>query len=154
MSLSRNLCTILEQMGEEDKKENLNNILESIMNNYLGEDIELILVLLEQIKGVLDFICRRSMDKQEHSRVIISSVLPWLKRLLKSEEAILKQKSGDCLQEVCERLSEEERGEHILTIMLELGHDDINVDNRVIAVNLLTSLCLMLERQVVEGFLA
>lgn len=69
-------------------------------------------------------------------------MIPLLKNLLKSEENNIKEKSGSLLSQVSLKLDQKQRGEHILTIMLELSHDDINSNNRVIAIDLLTSLCL------------
>ena len=45
-----------------------------------------------------------------------------------------KEKAAEEMSKIAQILNEDECGKHILTIVLELAHDDTNEENRTIAV--------------------
>ena len=54
-------------MSEQDKNNNLINILKSVFENYLNEHSQIVLIMLDQLPGILDFICKRSLDNNNNN---------------------------------------------------------------------------------------
>ena len=73
-------------------------------------------------------------------RLLVNTLLPLLSQLVSDSQAAVRHAAGDGLVAVAELLRVEDRGQHILTTVLQLSHDDEQEDLRMAAVVLLNQL--------------
>ena len=61
-------------------------------------------------------------------------MLPTLSKLLTSQNMQIKEDAGEEMGKIAYILNEEDRGKYILTTVLSMAHDDLNENNRIVAV--------------------
>ena len=54
--------------------------------------------------------------------------------LISNEDMGIKTHAGEIIGDLIKILSEEDRGKYILTLVLNMAHDDTNENNRIVAV--------------------
>lgn len=60
-----------------------------------------------------------------------------MSKLLSSQNMQIKEEAGEEIGKIAYILSEEDRGKYVLTTVLTMAHDDLNEDNRIVAVQVL-----------------
>jgi serine/threonine-protein phosphatase 4 regulatory subunit 1 len=85
-------------------------------------------------------------------RLLISTLLPLLSQLVSDSQAAVRHAAGDGLVAVAELLRVEDQGQHILTTVLQLSHDDEQEDLRMAAVVLLNQLAKYLGPELCHQF--
>ena len=85
-------------------------------------------------------------------RLLINSLLPLLSTLVSDSQAAVRHAAGDGLVAVAELLHVEDQGQHILTTVLQLSHDDEQEDLRMAAVVLLNQLAKYLGPELCHQF--
>lgn len=53
---------------------------------------------------------------------------------------VLKTHAGEIIGDLVKILNEEDRGKYILTLVLNMSHDDENENNRIVAVQVLLNI--------------
>eukprot|EP00903_Cladosiphon_okamuranus_P014228 g13217.t1 len=106
----------------------------------LAEDQELVVRqhLGEQLEEIARF-CRLQ-GKEAGYRLIIEIVLPTLAKLLGDQQAEVRQAAGESLVGVANLMKPIDLGHHVLTIVLQLAHDDEQEELRMTAAALLNDL--------------
>ncbi|CAM9673604.1 unnamed protein product [Ectocarpus sp. 12 AP-2014] len=106
----------------------------------LAEDQELVVRqhLGEQLEEIARF-CRLQ-GKEAGYRLIIEIVLPTLAKLLGDPQAEVRQAAGESLVGVANLMKPIDLGHHVLTIVLQLAHDDEQEELRMTAAALLNDL--------------
>ena len=59
--------------------------------------------------------------------------------LISNEDMGIKTHAGEIIGDLIKILSEEDRGKYILTLVLNMAHDDTNENNRIVAVQVISS---------------
>lgn len=85
-----------------------------------------------------------SSGKDRGYRLILETILPILSQLLGDSKAEVRQTAGEALVGVAALMKPSDLGQYVLTIVLQLAHDDVNEEVRMTAAGLLNDLAEML----------
>ncbi|CAD8065192.1 unnamed protein product [Paramecium sonneborni] len=114
-----------------------------IMEKYKNEDERFQIMFIEQ----LNLIYEGSHQAQQPVIQILSFFL--LNSILK-----IKELAGCQLTKIALHLQGDEKGNQLLPIIIKMAHDDLNQDNRIVALQLMGKLSSMFGIQLSESFIA
>ncbi|CAK91467.1 unnamed protein product (macronuclear) [Paramecium tetraurelia] len=117
--------------------------LPMIMEKYKNEDERFQIMFIEQ----LNLIYEASLQAQQPVIQILSFFL--LNSILK-----IKELAGSQLTKIALHLQGDEKGNQLLPIIIKMAHDDLNQDNRIVALQLMGKLSSMFGIQLSESFIA
>lgn len=122
-------------IGFESTKNSLLPLLSTLVT-----DVEFVVRqhLAEQFSGLCKFFVEDGGESGY--TLLVNSLLPLLSKLVGDSQAEVRHAAGEGLVAVAELLRVEDQGQHILTIVLQLSHDDEQDELRMAAVVLLNQL--------------
>eukprot|EP01017_Pseudomicrothorax_dubius_P025766 TRINITY_DN2817_c0_g1_i4.p1 TRINITY_DN2817_c0_g1~~TRINITY_DN2817_c0_g1_i4.p1 ORF type:complete len:398 (-),score=63.33 TRINITY_DN2817_c0_g1_i4:972-2165(-) len=124
--------------------------LGNILLGLTGRNEEIRRAVLGQIRMLRTFLKEKSPSN--YHTLIRDIILPVLSRLLLNSNLEVKELAGNLMAETAEDITEEDRGAHILTVVLEMAHNENNEDNRVVAIQLISNLSQSFGRDLCEHF--
>ena len=65
---------------------------------------------------------------------ILKSIIPTISILITNENMNIKTHAGEIIADLIKILNEDDRGKYILTLVLNMAHDDNSENNRIVAV--------------------
>ncbi|CAD8147535.1 unnamed protein product [Paramecium octaurelia] len=117
--------------------------LPGIMEKYKTEDERIQIMFIDQ----LNLIYEVAQQAQQPVIQILSFFL--LNSILK-----IKELAGQQLTKIALHLQGDEKGNQLLPIIIKMAHDDLNQDNRIVALQLMGKLSSMFGIQLSESFIA
>lgn len=106
--------------------------------------------LVEQLRYLAKF-CQDNGDEEGY-RVVLDQILPVTANLLEDEKAEVRQSASMTLVEVAQLVRYEDIGQHVLTIILRLAHEDDKEEMRMTASQLLNLLAECLGQDLCKQF--
>jgi serine/threonine-protein phosphatase 4 regulatory subunit 1 len=140
----KHLAELLTFLGEDGI-----NKLAQIVNPLLNENEETKKALLSQISPTVSFLRTRG---EKGYQEIIQYIVPTLAKLITSQQLEIKEESGNEMGKLAYILNEDDRGKHLLTIVLVMAHDEENEDNKLVAVQLLSKMAPLFGKDLCEQF--
>eukprot|EP01017_Pseudomicrothorax_dubius_P051347 TRINITY_DN9868_c0_g1_i4.p1 TRINITY_DN9868_c0_g1~~TRINITY_DN9868_c0_g1_i4.p1 ORF type:complete len:460 (-),score=60.10 TRINITY_DN9868_c0_g1_i4:487-1866(-) len=122
------------------------------MMQLLPRDADIRWALLGQIKAICNFLHDESPETYQQNLKEI--LIPVLSEYLKNSPIDVKELAGELMAKVTAELAGEDRGDNVLTVVLEMAHDQVNEDNRVVALQLFGKLSNFFGKDLCEQFIA
>jgi serine/threonine-protein phosphatase 4 regulatory subunit 1 len=105
------------------------------------------------MKSIHGFLESTSKSQDELNKHMSEIMLPILSYVLKKDALELKEPAGEIMSIIAEGLSAAARGELVLPVILEMAHDELSEENRVVAIQLLSKLAKTLGADLCEHFI-
>ena len=81
------------------------------------------------------------LEKYEtYEQHIKTTIIPILIQFLNFNHLDIKEEAGQQLGKIAHKLNDTDRGDFVLKHVIEMAHDDTNEDNRIVAVQLFSSM--------------
>jgi serine/threonine-protein phosphatase 4 regulatory subunit 1 len=74
-------------------------------------------------------------------KIVLDKMMPMMSKLLSDLQADVRNIACESLVTIAELIKSEDQGQHILTLVLPLAHEDDDEQLRITAVRLFTLLC-------------
>ncbi|CAD8183033.1 unnamed protein product [Paramecium pentaurelia] len=145
LAFTKRLGELLTWIGDS-AIENLNTIIQQILED--ADEIK------KNFIAQLEQICVLLKTKQNSQELIKQHVVKALQELLKSNNFDIKEQAGNSISVVAKELNERDRGNLILTQVIQMAHDDNNDENVMIAVKLFGQLAADFGPELSESFIA
>ena len=118
----------------------------------MAEDPEFLLrqTFAEQLSGIVE-LCKEAGTDDSY-RAILDDVLPRLAKLLADSQPEVRIAAGESLVAIAPSIRNEDLGHSVLTIVIQLAHDDEKEDLRMTAAVLLNELAPTLGPELCEQF--
>lgn len=82
-----------------------------------------------------------------------NTIIPILIQFLNFNHLDIKEEAGQQLGKIAHILNDKDRGDYVLKHVIEMAHDDTNEDNRIVAVQLFSSMSECFGSQLCEQFI-
>ncbi|CAD8098728.1 unnamed protein product [Paramecium sonneborni] len=145
LAFTKRLGELLTWIGDS-AIDNLNTIIQQILED--ADEIK------KNFIAQLEQICVLLKTKQNNQELIKQHVVKALQELLKSNNFDIKELAGNSISIVAKELNERDRGNLILTQVIQMAHDDNNDENVIIAVKLFGQLAADFGPELSESFIA
>ncbi|CAD8165671.1 unnamed protein product [Paramecium octaurelia] len=145
LAFTKRLGELLTWIGDSSI-DNLNTIIQQILED--ADEIK------KNFIAQLEQICVLLKTKQNSQELIKQHVVKALQELLKSNNFDIKEQAGNSISIVAKELNERDRGNLILTQVIQMAHDDNNDENVMIAVKLFGQLAADFGPELSESFIA
>ncbi|CAD8099332.1 unnamed protein product [Paramecium sonneborni] len=145
LAFTKRLGELLAWIGDS-AIDNLNTIIQQILED--ADEIK------KNFIAQLEQICVLLKTKQNSQELIKQHVVKALQELLKSNNFDIKELAGNSISIVAKELNERDRGNLILTQVIQMAHDDNNDENVIIAVKLFGQLAADFGPELSESFIA
>jgi len=123
--------------------------LKEIITSIQEDNDEIKRALLTQITPLVTLLKSRGEAGYQE---IIDIIVPTVSHLINSVNYDIKDEAGQELAKIAPLLNEDDRGKHLLTVVLGMAHDDDNEENRMIAVRLLSEMAHLFGKDLCEQF--
>lgn len=139
----KHLAELIEIIGEPGYSK-----LNEIITVILKDTDEMLKALLIQITPLVNY-----FRKIENGySCLIKYIVPTISNLINNTNYEIKEEAGQELSKLAPFLTEEDRGKHLLTIVLGMAHDDESEENRMVAVRLLSEMAPLFGKDLCEQF--
>eukprot|EP00743_Colponemidia_sp_Colp-15_P002536 GILK01002749.1.p1 GENE.GILK01002749.1~~GILK01002749.1.p1 ORF type:complete len:764 (-),score=122.74 GILK01002749.1:190-2481(-) len=145
---ARNFANSAKDVGLEDTITHLLPLLETMAED---PDAPMRQALVEQFFELATFL---SNGGDAAYRKFIDTILPLVAKLISDKSQEVSASAGHALVELSALIHPEDRGAHLLTIVLSLAHDDESEEHRMIAVQLLNEMAKHLGKDLCQQFVA
>lgn len=140
----RNLPLLLEQLAQEGVP-----LLKPLFNKVIKDKDDISRLLLEKMPEI----DRQLLKLPNLEDNIKGLVIPILNFYLNSNQFDAKEEAGKELGAVAHQLNDKDRGDFVLKHVIEMAHDDDNEDNRIVAVQLFSSMSECFGKNLCEQFI-
>jgi serine/threonine-protein phosphatase 4 regulatory subunit 1 len=107
----------------------------------------------QQLVQQLGTLAKFCVTSEEGYLAIIHHILPVSARLLEDEKAEVRLAAANTLVEIANLLKPQDLGQHVLTIVLQLAHEDDSEETRMTAAELLNMLAECLGQDLCQQFI-
>ena len=97
-------------------------------------------------------LCVKEENGERGYKTVLEAILPLTARLLEDEKSEVRQAAANTLVGISEVLKPDDLGQHVLTIILQLAHDDDKEEMRMTAAQLLNMLAECLGQDLCKQF--
>ena len=143
----RMLADTARAYGFDEAEEHIFPILPPI-----SEDSEMVVrqAFLEQVRDMAHF--TMACDRDTSYDHLLTTFLPLVKVLLRDEAPKVRDVAGGVLTSLAKLVRPSELGQYVLTVVLQMGHDDESEQNRIMALKLLNDLAPVLGGDLCKQF--
>eukprot|EP00744_Colponema_vietnamica_P002243 GILI01003566.1.p1 GENE.GILI01003566.1~~GILI01003566.1.p1 ORF type:complete len:751 (-),score=141.61 GILI01003566.1:76-2328(-) len=146
---ARSLVDAARDIGYTRTVSHILPLIESILNDT---ETSVRQAIMEKLKTLADFLFEQ--NPQEAYTHVLNVLLPICADKLTDEHPEVRVGAGESLVHISSLLRSEDRGTHVLTMVLRLAHDDEHEEFRVKAIELLSELADQLGRDLCQQFVA
>ena len=105
--------------------------------------------MLERLPEIVGYLEKHNACEQH----IKNTIIPILIQFLNFNHLDIKEEAGQQLGRIAHKLNDMDRGDYVLKHVIEMAHDDSNEDNRIVAVQLFSSMSECFGSQLCEQFI-